>query len=468
MSIEDRREATSAASPNETPERRIAFERLRERTDELELIISGLTVFALFALPDAMLSAWFRMQVHVEGDLVDILRTVFLFASGLSYALGLTFVAHLVVRAYWVGLIGLKSVFPSGIRWDRTHTMGPIGRDYFKRWLPDIDTAIDRADRVASIIFALASLVGILVVWVAVLIAILTGLAALVKLAIGLSDRSTGWILAGAAMSMVALSLVNWMLDVWYAAKRPALQANPRFRAGLETSIRVANAISPQRLILPVQLTLQSNLPARRFLAGFMIAVLLIPLAGAATALARIKFAPVNSYAFFTDDMAETALRSAYYETLRSADDEALWLPMIQSDRIAESHLRVFLPHLPGRDNAVLAAVCPPPAGETRDRSAVAHCLGSVWRVRLDGQDQPMTDFVPAERRDLGLRGLQGYLPLAGMMPGRHELEVIWNDSGPDEGSDRRRTYAIPFWFAPGYELSVEAVPSVGAPPSIQ
>jgi hypothetical protein len=40
--------------------------------------------------------------------------------AGLCYGLGGCFLVHLLTRAYWVGLIGLRTVFPSGINWDRT------------------------------------------------------------------------------------------------------------------------------------------------------------------------------------------------------------------------------------------------------------------------------------------------------------------------------------------------------------
>ena len=33
--------------------------------------------------------------------------------AGLSYALAVAFIVHLAIRAYWVGMIGLKSTFPT-------------------------------------------------------------------------------------------------------------------------------------------------------------------------------------------------------------------------------------------------------------------------------------------------------------------------------------------------------------------
>ena len=51
------------------PGGRIAFERLRERTDELELIISGLLAFALLTAPGRIFDAWARNSAHADGVL---------------------------------------------------------------------------------------------------------------------------------------------------------------------------------------------------------------------------------------------------------------------------------------------------------------------------------------------------------------------------------------------------------------
>lgn len=64
------------------PGRRIAFERLRERTDELELLISGLLAFALLTVPSRLFDAWARNDVHVEGALAQGLQFAFTIGVG--------------------------------------------------------------------------------------------------------------------------------------------------------------------------------------------------------------------------------------------------------------------------------------------------------------------------------------------------------------------------------------------------
>jgi hypothetical protein len=74
-----------------------------------------------------------------------------------------------------------------------------------------------------------------------------------------------------------------------------------------------------------------------------------------------------------------------------------------------------------------------------------------------------MTTFEPAERADLGMRGLIGLVPLAGLEPGLRRIEVVWNPSAIEEAApldDRyaqvNNRYLIPIAFAPGFELPLD------------
>ena len=47
-----------------------AWERLRDRTDELELIISSLTIFALFSMPGWLFNNFADVYTHLSPSLV--------------------------------------------------------------------------------------------------------------------------------------------------------------------------------------------------------------------------------------------------------------------------------------------------------------------------------------------------------------------------------------------------------------
>ena len=441
--------STESASAQE---RRVAFESLRERTDELELIISGISLLALLALPGWLFEQWVKLELHAEGQRHLLLSVAFQLASGLSMTLAAAFLLHLAVRAYWVGLIGLKAAFPAGIRWDAIRSIGPITRDYYRRTVVDLESAIDAADRVASIVFALVSLVALSVFWIGVLLALLTLTAIGISALFGASLEPSGEV---GAMSFVALFLVivlpQLVLDnVWLSRYRPQ-PAAPWRRRIIETMARLQSVLIPQRLVLPVQLSLESNLPRWGFTLVFLLLV------GGSAMLGRVQenavrdFALVSSYDYFGDADADEGLRSAHYENLRGERDVLARVPLIPADLIADGHLRLFLPYLPDRDNASLRARC----ASADQRAQRQSCLAGLWRVEIDGKPVDLGEFLLAERRDLGQRGLQGYLSLAGIAPGRHELRVHWNGLVAATAAKpvaKAPEYRIPFWFSPPYQ----------------
>ena len=97
------------------------------------------------------------------------------------------------------------------------------------------------------------------------------------------------------------------------------------------------------------------------------------------------------------------------------------------------------------------------------DGADPVECLRQLWAVSIDNQPVSMAAFDAAERMDIGMRGLIGLVPLAGLSPGRHTINVEWNPNSTDQDSpiDDRYTqvsseYAIHIAFAPGYELQLD------------
>ncbi len=433
-------------------ERRIAFERLRERTDELELIISGISLVALVSLPSWMFERMIEIEAHVEGARASLVAIGLHLAIGLSYTLAAAFLVHLAVRAYWVGLIGLKAAFPEGIRWPNIRSLGPVASDLYRSRRIGLDEAIDRADRAASIVFMLVSVVTISTLWMGAFLVVLLGLSILGGALFADPDAGARHVLIGLAMLVLIAPIAVGVLDRGVMRRIDREGATAKFLTPFVAAlVRVQDLLLPQRFVLPVQLSLESNLPRHTFaiLFGTLVATSAV-VGGVPSALAP-QFALIDSYHYLDDDEAATGLRSAHYENLRSADDRVLRLPMIAADMVAESYLRVFLPYLPRRDNAVLRERCADPA----TAGAGPACIASLWTLQLDGVAVDTRDFVGSERRDIGLRGLQGYIALAGLRPGQHVLTVTWNAGGDETRRKRPHTYRIPFWFAPPYQLDL-------------
>jgi len=440
---------------------RIAFERLRERTDELELIISGLLAFALLTAPGRIFDAWARNSVHVDGVYDGILHFAFLVGVGFCYSLGFAFISHLAIRGYWVGLIGLKSTFPDGIRWDRVPMIGVVSRPFYQKLVGDLGESIDRADRAASILFAMTILVALLMAWIGVLAIAASLLGGLVGSLFEDSERATGIFLAVTYAVFMAVTVLPLLLEKVVARRQAAGHPSMGLQRVVHALLRAVGFVIPQRLISPVQLTLQSNLPTRGFMFVYFLVIMLAMAVGGLLVFNSASFSLFNRYEVVTSESVDHGMLGAHYESMRSQNDVLLKVPMIPSDRISEAHLRLFVPHRPKIDNPLARQRCaalPDGRNEARGADAAVRavgCLATMWTVTLDGQPVALDDFVPIERRDLDLRGMVGYLPMDGLRPGRHDLVLAWNGDGKDTGMMRRREYRIPFWFTPSVDTGV-------------
>ena len=444
---------------------RVAFERLRERTDELELLVSGLFAFALLTLPGRVFDAWVRASIHVDGALDLALRFGFQVGVGLGYALGFAFIAHLAIRAYWVGLIGLKSTFPDGIRWDRVPLMGSVTRPWYQRQVGDLGQTIDRVDRAASILFAMTTLVALLLVWVGVQASLGLLLCGLVGSLFEDRDRATFIAIGVGYVLFLAAGMSPVLLDRMVARREAAGREADGLRRLTGRLLRVLGWMFPQRLIAAVQFTLQSNLPGRGFMTVYIAVFVLAMASSVVMILGSARLSLLDSYEVLTTDAVEHGMLGAHYESLRGEGDRLAFYPMVPSDRVSDTHLRLFIPHRPQRDNPLARERC---SGLRKGRNAASgadaaavgrQCLAALWTVRLDGAPVSLDGFVATERRDLGMRGLLGYIEVAGLPPGLHRLHLEWNAAGGDSGALRRPEYVIPFWFTPGVDQPAASGP---------
>lgn len=437
------------------PEAATRSGRLRERTDELELFISGLLAFALLAVPGYLFDAWARSSLHTEGMYFQMLWFGFSISVGMCYVLAVALIIHLTVRGYWIGLIGLKSHFPGGIDWDRLPRMGAVTRAFLQARDGGLDGSIERADRLATMLFsttllAVQTLAGTLV------LAVLTlGLAMVIGAPSGGSDDIAMLVLCTVLAAMLALAIIPGMLEKAIARRRVRGQPHERPQRLLQGLLAALQRVPLLRLMQTMQLTMQSNLRSRSFMAAYLFAVLVAMLLAAVQVMGSLKFSLFNRYQVVTEAAVEHGMLSAHYESMRSPHDLLLPYPMIPSDTISGSRLRVFIPHRPQRDNPLARRHCtalPEARNEATGQQAAdaaVECLSRLWQVELDGAPVDLHDFVPMERRDLDMRGLVGYLPTAGLAPGRHDLDLVWNATGGERGAGRRRAFRIPFWYAP-------------------
>lgn len=435
------------------------MDRLRDRTDELELIISSLTIFALLSLPGFLLDKIADFYTHLSTSMAiaGIVGTTLL--AGTCYGLAACFLVHLMARAYWVGLIGLRSVFPDGINWSKTPGLGPLSRQYYRDTLPDLDTVIQNTDRLASSLFAVISMLTLSVLWFGTILIAILVVSGAIGARFGLTNAGMGIGTIVLLVVFLGVPILVYILDVLLASRVTRLR-NSRLYSGLVRILRrIAGLAYPQRLVLPVQLTLQSNTRPVGYFVALFLSIVVIVAVGNTRAAAWRNFTLSGEFAYLDTDRVQQGLRSTYYEDMPSPLDRLRGWPRVDSFNQSGSFVRLFLPYQPLRDNLVLDQLC----GSADDMPDGVACLRRLWMVSIDGKAVPMAGFVSAERADLGMRGLIGLVPLAGLEPGLRRIEVVWNPNATTDGvplDDRytqmNGTYLIPIAFSPNFDRAMD------------
>jgi hypothetical protein len=429
-------------------------------TWELELLLSGAVLVALFQLPELIDRAFDRYEPHLGRAGSMSLFFAYWYGKAMVLALIGTFVLHLASRGYWVGLVGLDSVFPRGVRWDELK-YGPLTQAFMRERLPSLPPIIARLDNFCSVIFSFGFLLVLFFGFSMVLIAVIGGIAyAISVLAFG--GRGLLATFYAILFALMIPSVVTTVVDRRFGSR---LEPNGRSARAIRGLARVQYCLAGMPVIGPVYLTLISNSRRRRF-AVILYAVLSgILLFVGARLIARRGGVEMNSYAYFAEP-DRFSVDPSLYEAQRDPNDPWPVTPTIQSDVIRDPFVKLFIPYSVIRHNRAIPAACPAvrplrPLGLRLGRArtddvadsaatAVLQCLAKIHTVTLNGAPLSDVAFNFYTHPCNSLRGVVAYIPVASLPTGRNVLTVQPVPRAPPiiGGRDPRpqTPYVIPFW----------------------
>ena len=409
-------------------------------TWEMELLVSGATIFGLLQLPSLIDRGYYTALNLASAEYEGLLFPLWLYSKVAVITLVITFLAHLFLRGYWVALVGMNSVYPGGIRWEKLR-LGPrsLARSIEESGsMPAlIERADNRATRVFGTGFGFAMVMGIfaalvaagLIVGVLVDAAFGTGhldqvfAALLVVLVLPWAiattiDRGVGARLAPDGTLARVLDAIFGI----YARAGMGRRSNTLVALFVSHEGRVRAVATAILLVLPVVIVLmvQTSLARGRLPLGMFV--------GLST---EDAFSPNTSV-------------SAFYDGPDA--DRAVFLPIphIQSRVIEGDYVELFVPFIPRFHGPALERACPEvlPARETPARLA---CLARLSDIRIDGAPLEVQLDATSDPAT-GQPGMLAMIPVGKLLPGRHELSL--NSPGRDAGNPAlpQRRFRIPFW----------------------
>ncbi|HEX8390732.1 MAG TPA: hypothetical protein VF665_00125 [Longimicrobium sp.] len=426
---------------------------------EQELLISGAVIFSLLQLPGWVDDRFVRARAHVDRETFTGVFLLYVYVKVSLYSLILAFLMHLGGRGYWVGLIGLESVYPQGIRWENT-TYGPVTREVFRERLGRIQAHIDAADRFCSVLFPLAFSMVSLCAYSLWLMAMTAGLAYLGTRLSGDPGSFQTWFLGCVAVT-VLVPTVAMMVD-----KRVGARAEPggRMHRVLRRFGVFTYYLNAMPAIGVMFTTLFSN--ARRSmrypmaLGGF---ALLFIYVFAHDMMMREGLLRVGASPFYPEQAGQAAMAPVYYQDRRTPGEVNERAPTIQSEVIQDPYVRLFIPYEPMVHGESLPQRCPgvrplndggvqlgraPVSDPARTRALLA-CWTRLQPVSLNGRV-----ITPAFRfttdPETGVRGIVAHIPVAGLPRGENLLTVApppRTERGRKRGKSGRVPAYIYFWL---------------------
>ncbi len=130
------------------------LDRIQQDSWNLELIISGFSIFGLIQAKNTLLEIHKRLKSqYFDNDSWNVFLNIFVSIGYVSVMILIAFlILHIFIRGLWIGAIGLRYV-SGDIDFGSLH-YNPYITQYLKKRIKSFDFYIERLEKLASIIFS--------------------------------------------------------------------------------------------------------------------------------------------------------------------------------------------------------------------------------------------------------------------------------------------------------------------------
>lgn len=403
------------------------LQRLKEESWEAELLISTVAIFGtlqLFKLIDwatilalDLLPPW----QHYVGYLIVL--------AGLSAVSIWTsmFVAHFLLRAYWVGLVGLNSVFPDyGLE---DSAFSEIFTKKISDFLPKLKKTIHDVDELSSVIFSAAFYM------------LLIFFNSSIFICLGLILFN----LLNPYLSTTVLMIPLVILGIFYAfimilgfvANIKKFKQNERIQNWYFKSVKLNSFLLSGPLykyILQIHFIFSSNYKKKKSLVWLTISIVMI---GFIITVVQFKNSNIP-YLVSQKNLFDTTRSYTGFYANRNEEGTFLLTPQIDQDIVDTDLVRLFIPIFNYELKIITELYGPIPEGgeeqEEREKKSkwYLNAYSKYHEVFLNGQ-KINPDFLKFEQPKTGQFGVIAYLDLINAKRGTNQIKVVKKMEEPME-----------------------------------
>lgn len=416
-------------------------------TWEMELLLSGATVFGLLQLPTTLTEQTEPLLARLGADLVQFAGMLLAYLLMALYALIGTFVLHLTIRGLWIAVVGMRSMFPEGPDFERLKS-GPLARETMRRTLPSLDQIAERLDNRATTVFALGAItvVGLLMPVLMVLPALLVGLSGYPQ-----------WMwptMLTVLFVLVAPAFVAYSIDQLWGRH---IRQDSRTAQFLSAIMRLYQRLQPPAVAVLLT-TLNTRIGTRKTMTMYLGALLLLSVVVVVSISWRRNGVPSGADALIPTQASNgLAILPEHYDDQRRGADLVRLVPYLDSAVLAGDWLRLVVPHDDGRVGDVVRRVCPPDSTapsppnvaatlDSGDQIGLLDCYAELLAVRVDGQLLKLRPefHMAAESR---IRGVIYMIDARDLGRGRHVVSIAqWPKRRNRDADTKPASWRIPFW----------------------
>lgn len=437
------------------------LEKLQRESWNLELLVSGFSIFLLIQASEGLLWVLDYVNLHISlnGNVEGMLRTFIITLILASWVLTFNLVMHVFLRGFWIGTVGLRSV-QSSIDLDE---MGYS--EYFterlKKRVPTLDQMLERLDTLSSVIFAFTFLVVFMMFSLFLFFSAISlftyifilGLTEYVSAESGfgkilftgvkisvLFSLFMGFIYFMDTLSLGFFKRYKWVSKIYY----------PFYRI-----IGVITMAGIYRSIYYSLINRFSKNKIRMALGVYLIMFFLIPF---------LKF---DQYIFYPDNSSKFEISSNAYDDLREKD-EFIRRASIPSQFVKGNLLPLFIRYQV-RDNERLGEICKDfkpekndgfnsgisykngnfkigdPNTDEKDPEKALECLKNFYSISVDSILMN-SDFYFYTHPNREERGIFTMLQTDSLAKGKHDITIKKKRKNQEEEIVEQHFTKITFW----------------------
>lgn len=418
------------------------LEPLRRQSWEMELLVTGFVLIGLLQLPDYLKHIQEILSMNMEGN--SILKSYVIYVPISVLMVGIrimtmNLILLLLLRGFWIGLIGLTSAFPNGINHENL-SFSERFATYLRQKSVDTESIIVRLDNICSSVFALSFLTFFIIISLGLYLTQLQIFTSLFNMAI--TRNAAGNILyfllaliSGLIMLFYLLGGILKMID--FVSVGILKKINKKWFARPYFLIsRFISIVTLAFIYRPIYYILSSNFPK-----NVIRLVLFIYLIIAGSIFFNFKFSSDHHYypQFFRNTY-EVSYNE--YENLRPDDAGVLQNATIQSDVINDNYIKLFIPYNV-TDNQKLKSLCPDLKSLRTEFSsyipflkpsidinksnvkAALKCFSEFYRISVDDSVYSHLNFFFYRHPNNDEPGIITHIPVHHLEPGYHSLKIL-------------------------------------------